>query len=83
MLRAERRRVIHRDLKPENILLDDRANIKIADFGLAAVTAPFGKGLTTQCGTPEFTAPEITLGEARRDKAHACPQHAVGGRGTS
>ncbi len=56
------RRVIHRDLKPENILMDDRGNIKIADFGLAAVTAPFGKGLTTQCGTPEFTAPEITVG---------------------
>jgi serine/threonine protein kinase len=56
------RRVIHRDLKPENILMDDKANIKIADFGLAAVSAPFGRNLTQQCGTPEFTAPEITTG---------------------
>lgn len=42
--------------------MDDKANIKIADFGLAAVSAPFGRNLTQQCGTPEFTAPEITTG---------------------
>jgi serine/threonine protein kinase len=56
------RRIIHRDLKPENILMDDAKNIKIADFGLAAVAAPYGRGLTQQCGTPEFAAPEIITG---------------------
>mmetsp|Transcript_33534 Transcript_33534/g.74200 ORF Transcript_33534/g.74200 Transcript_33534/m.74200 type:complete len:874 (-) Transcript_33534:546-3167(-) len=60
---CHRRRIIHRDLKPENILMDDKMNIKIADFGLAAVTAPFSRGLTQQCGTPEFTAPEIVNGK--------------------
>ncbi|EFJ44410.1 hypothetical protein VOLCADRAFT_82801 [Volvox carteri f. nagariensis] len=59
---CHRRRVIHRDLKPENILMDEYYNLKIADFGLAAVAAPFSGGLTLQCGTPEFTAPEITVG---------------------
>jgi serine/threonine protein kinase len=54
---------VHRDLKPENILMDEQANVKIADFGLAAVAAPFGKGMTQQCGTPEFAAPEILSGE--------------------
>jgi serine/threonine protein kinase len=36
---------------------------KIADFGLAGVVAPFnGSGFKLQCGTPEFTAPEIVGG---------------------
>ena len=39
-------------------------NPKIADFGLAGVMAPFNaSGFTLQCGTPEFTAPEIVGGK--------------------
>lgn len=56
------RQVIHRDLKPENILLDEDGNVKIADFGLAGITSPLQAKLTLQCGTPEFTAPEIIQG---------------------
>lgn len=54
--------MIHRDLKPENILLDENGNVKVADFGLAAISAPFSGGLTTMCGTPEFLAPEVISG---------------------
>jgi serine/threonine protein kinase len=36
---------------------------QIADFGLAAVTAPAEGALNAQCGTPEFTAPEIVGGK--------------------
>lgn len=57
------RRVVHRDLKPENVLMDENHVVKIADFGLAAITAPFNEGLTLMCGTPEFTAPEIVAGK--------------------
>lgn len=56
------RRVIHRDLKPENILMEGSMP-KIADFGLAGVMAPVAGGsFTLQCGTPEFSAPEIVGG---------------------
>lgn len=53
--------ICHRDLKPENILLDDNLNIKIADFGMAALQ-PIGQYLTTSCGSPHYAAPEIIAG---------------------
>ncbi|KAL4890745.1 hypothetical protein BDV59DRAFT_204216 [Aspergillus ambiguus] len=61
--------ICHRDLKPENILLDGRHNVKLADFGMAALQ-PEGHWLNTSCGSPHYAAPEIIYGRKYRgDKA--------------
>ncbi|EED19347.1 serine/threonine protein kinase (Kcc4), putative [Talaromyces stipitatus ATCC 10500] len=61
--------ICHRDLKPENILLDPSHNVKLADFGMAALQ-PAGHWLNTSCGSPHYAAPEIIYGRRYRgDKA--------------
>ncbi|CAE6425105.1 unnamed protein product [Rhizoctonia solani] len=55
--------ISHRDLKPENILLDKNMNVKIADFGMAALEVANGM-LETSCGSPHYASPEIVAGQA-------------------
>ncbi|KAH9383166.1 hypothetical protein HPB48_023992 [Haemaphysalis longicornis] len=52
-------RVIHRDLKLGNLLLNERMELKIADFGLSARVNFEGERKKTLCGTPNYIAPEI------------------------
>lgn len=63
--------LIHRDLKPSNILLmksdDDRAILKIADFGYARYIDPYGVA-ETSCGTPLYMAPEVFAAESYNAK---------------
>lgn len=55
-------KICHRDLKPENILLTKNLDIKIADFGMAALHQSPDHKLKTSCGSPHYAAPELIKG---------------------
>ncbi|CAG8950346.1 hypothetical protein HYFRA_00006839 [Hymenoscyphus fraxineus] len=66
--------IIHRDLKMGNVFLDKDMNVKVGDFGLAALLMS-GKDWsncrrTTLCGTPNYIAPEI-LSKDKQGHDHA------------
>ncbi|KAN0119561.1 Pkinase domain containing protein [Hyaloscypha variabilis] len=58
--------ICHRDLKPENILLTKDLEIKIADFGMAALHQSPDHRLKTSCGSPHYAAPELIKGNTYR-----------------
>ncbi|XP_954104.1 protein kinase, putative [Theileria annulata] len=76
--------LLHRDLKPSNVLLNNKCNIKLADFGLARSVAPNNNSLdkclskdnhtgtgivmTDYVATRWYRAPEILVGSTKYTK---------------
>jgi len=61
--------VVHRDLGPDKIMVDAEDNVKIFDFGFAAITGARRltfANLSASLGTPDYISPE-QVGGARGD----------------
>ena len=81
-----RKKIAHRDIKPDNILLDENNNIKVADFGIAAIfqeegdteTGQNDEDLLSHCttvGRRDFTCPEI---ENNKKYDYRCDIYSLG-----
>ena len=60
---AHRNGIVHRDVKPANLLLNDRGELRVADFGIASAAGMESMTLTgTVLGTAGYLSPEQAQG---------------------
>jgi serine/threonine protein kinase/CHASE2 domain-containing sensor protein len=54
--------IVHRDIKPANIMLLKDGSVRVADFGIARITASSKTATGTVMGTPSYMSPEQVAG---------------------
>jgi serine/threonine protein kinase len=69
LVEAHSKGIFHRDLKPDNLFLvntpEDRAFVKVLDFGISRIPDSEGGRITSASeviGTPEYMSPEQAMG---------------------
>jgi serine/threonine-protein kinase len=55
--------IVHRDIKPANVMLLKDGSIRVADFGIARITASSKTATGTVMGTPSYMSPEQVAGK--------------------
>uniref|UniRef100_A0A8R1XYE4 cyclin-dependent kinase n=1 Tax=Onchocerca volvulus TaxID=6282 RepID=A0A8R1XYE4_ONCVO len=59
---CHQRRVLHRDLKPQNLLINEKGELKLADFGLARAKSIPTKTYSNEVVTLWYRPPDVLLG---------------------
>lgn len=63
------KKIIHRDLNPSNIMVDNKFNIKVADFGLAKNITGTSQISQSFVGTLIYSCPQIVQNQTYTEKA--------------
>lgn len=60
---AHQQGIVHRDIKPANVMLLKDGTIRVADFGIARISASSKTATGTVMGTPSYMSPEQVAGK--------------------